>query len=95
MTMVTRGTDPVVWLDALDLPLFVYLEGSYAEEAPLQSPRNRPDASEVEYLSAGLAPSRKREVAKKRYPMMRFPWDRTEAAFATVMQIRNWNSCRG
>jgi len=82
-----EGTDPVVWLDALDLPLFVYLEGSYAEEAPLQSPRNRPDASEVEYLSVGLAPSRKREVAKKRYPMMRFPWDRTEAALRQLCKF--------
>ena len=26
------GDAPVIWLDALDLPLFVYLEGSYAVE---------------------------------------------------------------
>jgi gentisate 1,2-dioxygenase len=75
------GTDPVIWLDALDLPLFVYLEGSYAVEAPLQSPRNRPDPSEVEYRAAGLAPVRRRDVAPPQpYPMMRFPWERTEAA---------------
>ncbi len=74
------GDEPVIWLDALDLPLFVYLEGSYAEEAELQAQRNRPDSSQVEYLSAGLAPSRKRNAIKKRYPMMRFPWSRTEAA---------------
>ncbi|MFN8542254.1 MAG: hypothetical protein U0232_32850 [Thermomicrobiales bacterium] len=36
------GAASVVWLDALDLPLFVYLEGLYAIEAPLQKPRNRP-----------------------------------------------------
>lgn len=74
------GTEPVVWLDALDLPLFVYLEGSYAEEAELQSPRNRPDASMVEYAAAGLTPTRQRAQRAKRYPMMRFPWTRTEAA---------------
>jgi gentisate 1,2-dioxygenase len=75
------GTGPVVWLDALDLPLFVYLEGSYAVEAPLQTPRNRPDASEVEYRSAGLAPVRRRDrPAATAYPMMRFPWARTESA---------------
>lgn len=75
-----EGDSPVIWLDALDLPLFVYLEGSYAEEAPLQSPRNRPDASQVEYLASGLAPSRRTGTPAKRYPMMRFPWHRTEAA---------------
>ena len=74
------GTDPVIWLDALDLPLFVYLEGSYAIEAPLQKPRNRPDPSEVEYRSAGLLPSRRRDKPAPSYPMMRYPWTRSKAA---------------
>jgi len=77
------GDAPVIWLDALDLPLLVYLEGSYAVEGPLQAQRNRPDAAEVEYLSAGLAPSRSRNVAR-RYPMMRYPWARTEAALRAM-----------
>lgn len=83
------GTEPVVWLDALDLPLFVYLEGSYAEEAPLQSPRNRPDASQVEYLASGLTPSRRKGSTTKRYPMMRFPWSRTEAALRALAQYES------
>src|SRR3954463_16708997 len=52
------GTEPVIWLDALDLPLFVFLEGSYAEEGELQAPRNRPDASQVEYSQPALVPAR-------------------------------------
>ncbi len=81
------GTKPVVWLDALDLPLFVYLEGSYAIEAPLQAPRNRPDASEVEYRAAGLAPVRRRDrPAPTVYPMMRYPWARTEAALRQLAE---------
>ncbi|MHA6262911.1 cupin domain-containing protein [Arenibacterium sp. CAU 1754] len=75
-----EGSEPVIWLDALDLPLFVYLEGSYAEEAELQAQRNRPDASMVEYLAAGLAPTRRIGAAPRRYPMMRYPWVRTEKA---------------
>lgn len=75
-----EGSEPVIWLDALDLPLFVYLEGSYAKEGPLQAQRNRPDASEVEYRASGLAPSRKQGQSARRYPMMRYPWTRTEAA---------------
>ena len=81
------GTKPVIWLDALDLPLFVYLEGSYAVDAPLQKPRNRPDTSEVEYTNAGLAPSRRRDKAHERaYPMMRYPWGRTEAALIRLAE---------
>lgn len=75
-----EGTEPVIWLDALDLPLFVYLEGSYAKEGPLQAQRNRPDASQVEYGAPGLAPSRRLGQSPRRYPMMRYPWTRTEAA---------------
>ncbi len=74
-----EGSEPVIWLDALDLPLFVYLEGSYAQESPLQAQRNRPDASLVEYMAAGLVPSRKRGTSVRPYPLMRFPWVRTEA----------------
>ena len=81
------GKAPVIWLDALDLPLFVYLEGSYAIEAPLQNPRNRPDASEVEYRSAGLAPARRRDLGPPAaYPMLRFPWERTEAALRRLAE---------
>lgn len=80
-----EGSEPVIWLDALDLPLFVYLEGSYAEEGPLQAQRNRPDASDVEYLASGLAPSRSRAKAR-RYPMMRYPWDRTKAALEEMLK---------
>lgn len=75
-----EGSAPVVWLDALDLPLFVYLEGSYAVEGPLQAQRNRPDASQVEYRAAGLAPTRRPGAGARRYPMMRYPWERTRAA---------------
>lgn len=74
------GADPVIWLDALDLPLFVYLEGSYAIGGDLQAQRNRPDASELEYRAAGLAPSRLSGTSPRRYPMMRYPWVRTEDA---------------
>ncbi len=74
------GTGPVIWLDALDLPLFVYFEGSYAVEGPLQAQNNRPDASQVEYCAAGLVPSRQSGVAPRRYPMMRYPWAQTETA---------------
>jgi gentisate 1,2-dioxygenase len=73
-----EGEAPVIWLDALDLPLFVTLEGSYAEEAPLQAPRNRPDASQLEYRAAGLAPTRRFGTRAAAYPLMRFPWARTE-----------------
>lgn len=74
-----EGEGPVIWLDALDLPIYVYLEGSYATEGPLQARRNRPDAAEVEYAAPGMVPSRSRHSAR-RYPLQRYPWKAAEAA---------------
>jgi gentisate 1,2-dioxygenase len=73
-----EGSAPVIWLDALDLPLFAYLEGSYAVEGQLQARRNRPDASEVEFVAAGLAPSAMRGKTAPKFPLLRFPWARSE-----------------
>lgn len=79
------GSEPVVWLDALDLPVFVQLEGSYAVEGELQPQRNRPDASEVEYKAAGLAPTRRPGRRARRFPMLRYPWAGTEAALRQMV----------
>lgn len=80
------GSDPVIWLDVLDLPLFVYLEGSYAIEGKLQDRANRPDASAVEYSQAGLVPSRALGAQRPMYPLMRFPWRRTRAALDAMAE---------
>src|SRR5437016_13348778 len=78
------GKGPVIWLDALDLPLFIYLEGAYSIERDLQAPRNRPDASEVEYGHAGLVPSRRNGGPRPKYPMLRYPWRNTEKGLRTL-----------
>jgi gentisate 1,2-dioxygenase len=80
------GAKPVIWLDALDLPLFVYLEASYAKEADFQKPRNRPDASLVEYSQAGLVPNRHPSAPRRRYPLLRFPWRNTKAALKSLSE---------
>ena len=78
------GDGPVIWLDALDLPVLVGLEGSYAEEGPLQPARNRPDASAVEYSQPGLVPHRPPGAARPRFPMLRYPWRNTESALRAI-----------
>ena len=82
-----EGNDPVIWLDALDLPLFVYLEGSYSEESELQKPRNQPDTSQVEYLSSGLVPVVNGKRSNRKYPMMRFPWSKTEQVLKELSKV--------
>ena len=78
---VHEGSEPVIWLDALDLPLFVYLEGSYAQEP----------AEPGQTLAFGPSP----ETLRERYPKLRFPWsemraklvERTQSAGTSAVEI--------
>src|SRR5262249_58805553 len=65
---------PVSCLDALALPLFIDLEAAYSVERERQAPKNRPDASEVEYATPGMVPARRNGHTRPTYPMMRYPW---------------------
>lgn len=68
------GKGPVVWLDALDLPLIYYLEASYAVEGPKQTPGNMPDRSQTAYRRAGLVPYASLGRRAPDYPLVRYPW---------------------
>ncbi len=74
------GIGPVVWLDALDLPLVYRLEASYATEGPPQNPGNRPDASQWRYRQSGLLPYGDLEQRRRDYPLLRFPWNEVRRA---------------
>src|SRR6185312_4899192 len=73
------GTEPVVWLDALDLPLHVLLETSYAIEAPSQSTTDASSASQVHFQQGGIIPYGALMRARASYPLLRFPWHDVKA----------------
>lgn len=81
-----EGKGPVVWMDALDLPLVYYLEASYAIEAPSQALRNELDSSQTRYRRAGLVPYASLNAARAPYPLTRYPW--TEVREALLAMIR-------
>ena len=76
------GTEPVIWLDVLDLPLVHYLEASYHENSGRQSPRT--DHGERRYARGGIVPTPVFERANKAYPMLRYPWADTKAALQSL-----------
>ena len=78
------GTVPVVWLDALDLPLLVAIEGSYALEGEPQAVRNSPEASKTRYRRAGLVPYPSLSTRPGPYPLMRWPWEEVRAALEAL-----------
>jgi len=79
-----EGTGPVIWLDALDLPLIYRIEASFAIEGASQPVTSVEDASQTRYRRAGLLPYRTLGRQRSRYPMLRFPWADVRAALADV-----------
>lgn len=77
------GTDPVIWLDVLDLPLVYYTETSYAIEGKEQEVID----SEMEraYSRGGVVPSPVfNRSGARQYPMLRYPWAEARAALLTL-----------
>src|SRR5271166_5336576 len=75
-----EGSEPVIWLDALDLPTVHALEASYCVEGAPQSVRNEPDASQTRYRRAGLVPYRSLDAPRAHYPLLRYPWSEVREA---------------
>ena len=69
-----EGSGPVVWLDALDLPVISRLELSYAVEGEVQQVRNLADRSRTTYRRAGLVPYASLGRRREDYPLIRYPW---------------------
>ena len=77
-----EGTEPVVWLDALDLPLVRHLDASWGSPSePARKPETDLDSSVDEYTAAGLVPRRSR-YADLAYPQLRWPWTAVRRALA-------------
>jgi len=70
-----EGKGPVVWMDALDLPMVYGMEASYAIEGPSQNASPDLDASQTKYQRAGLVPfSSLSQSVRAPYPQIRYPW---------------------
>ncbi len=78
------GSQPVVWLDVLDLPLVYYMEASYHIDGPRQAVK--PERGDALYARGGMVPSVNFERASKPYPMLRYPWVEARAALVTLAE---------
>jgi gentisate 1,2-dioxygenase len=81
------GTGPVIWLDALDLPVIRALEASYAIEGEAQNVRNEPDSSQTRYRRAGLVPYGSLAGRRTRYPLMRYPWHEVRDSLTALAEV--------
>ena len=79
-----EGTEPVVWLDGLDIPLVRHLEQSWASAMrPAQPPDTATDSSQDEFTAAGLV-ARHSRYPDTGYPQVRWPWTTVRAALQVM-----------
>ncbi|MBL8349892.1 MAG: cupin domain-containing protein [Burkholderiaceae bacterium] len=76
------GTEPVVWLDVLDLPLVYYMEASYHVDGQRQT--QHPGRGDRAYARGGVVPMPVFERSRKAYPMLRYPWADARAALESL-----------
>ena len=76
------GSEPVVWLDVLDLPLMYYMEASYHLNGDRQPVS--PSRGDRAWTRAGVVPTPVFQRSDKRYPMLRYPWADTRAALLSL-----------
>ena len=80
------GTEPVVWLDVLDLPLVYYMEASYHVNGGRQEVK--PEHGERAYTRGGVVPSPVFERSARPYPLLRYPWADARAALESLAADR-------
>ena len=76
------GTEPVIWLDVLDLPLVYYMEASYHINGDRQTVV--PGQGDKQYARGGVVPSHVFERSKKAYPMLRYAWTDAKVALEAM-----------
>ena len=75
-----NGDGPVIWLDALDLPLVYSIEASYCIDGKSQNISDAPDRSQTHYRRSGLLPYDKIQNTREDYPLLRYPWKEVQQA---------------
>lgn len=82
-----EGSEPVIWLDALDLPLVYGLEASYAIEAELQTIADPVNSSTTRFRQGGIVPYASLAPRRRDYPLLRFPWREVRATLAGMAGV--------
>jgi len=82
-----EGRGPVIWLDALDLPLVYGIEASFAIAGPPQSVDKPMDWGGARFRNGGVVPYRSLDSPRKPYPMLRFPWQDVQRALGELAGV--------
>lgn len=82
-----EGNEPVIWLDALDLPVIYGIEASYCIEGASQNIRDAYNSGTVAFGQGGVIPYSRLQPVREDYPMLRFPWEQVRRCLVELASI--------
>lgn len=82
-----EGTEPVVWLDALDLPVIYGIEASYCTEGAAQNIHDPYNSGTVAFRQGGVIPYSRLQPVRGDYPLLRFPWDQVRLSLTELASV--------
>jgi gentisate 1,2-dioxygenase len=89
------SSEPMVWLDGLDIPLVQFLDASFAEHLGTdEQPLARPAGDAPARYGAGLLPV-DYQPAGKASPIFSYPYARSREALETLRRTAEWDPCHG
>ena len=87
-----EGSDAVMWLDGLDVPIVQLLNAGFsADDTSLCQSLTRPSGDSVARYASGLAPAGYMASAT-RSPVFHYPYRRAKAALAQLAQADDWDA---
>jgi gentisate 1,2-dioxygenase len=89
------SSDPMVWLDGLDIPIVGFFDASFAESHAADSQElARPVGDSMARFGEGLLPvGFERRSATS--PVFNYPYERTREALETLRRAQEWDPCNG
>jgi gentisate 1,2-dioxygenase len=90
-----ESSEPMVWLDGLDIPIVGFLDASFAESHTADTHTlSRPIGDSHARFGEGLLPVgfERRSPAS---PVFNYPYERTRASLETLRRTQEWDPCNG
>jgi gentisate 1,2-dioxygenase len=89
------GSEPVVWMDGLDIPIIAFFDAGFMERYPEESqPVTKPEGDSAARYGANMLPVKHR-VASRTTPIFNYPYARSREALEQLRRNGPLHACHG
>jgi gentisate 1,2-dioxygenase len=90
-----ESSEPIFWLDGLDIPIVQFLDASFAEHhAEEEQPLSRPVGDSTARFGSNLLPLGHRSTSGAS-PVFNYPYSQTRDALERLARTGDWDPCHG